>query len=507
MRSYKHSGRRPSGCHILSRGLALAIVAAFGTACKGSEGVVDAPAPAVTADSPDSLPALPLSIVDAPISYEIAPAVAALEKAVPRIFGDIEKRIQMGSNTRAHFAFEAKRSPFQIAVNGQNITLTSVIEYEGRGWFRPPIGPTVSAACGTGDGVARPRARVSLATSIDLTPNWKLASRSRLRALEPFSNEARDECRVTAFRIDVTDRVMNATRGQMTSQLAVLDRRIAQVDVRKNFQQWWSSMARPIRLTDSIWLLINPSAVQLGKVSAKDGDIVANLRLFANPRIVTGIRPNDSTVVPPLPSLTDSDGVGDSLRVYVEGTFQYDVASNLLKKALLGRKIKQANRTLQIQDVVLSGIGGGRVAMAIRFDGDAKGQVFFTGTPQLDPATAQVFVPDLDYDVGSADVLVQGLGWLKDAGIRDFLRERARLPATDLMGELRKLAERGMNRDLTKGVSLVARLSNAQGIAVRATREQLIIRAQVVGQAGIEISKAPEIGKKSAPRKPVEKKG
>ena len=53
------------------------------------------------------------------------------------------------------------------------MTVSSVIEYEGRGWYDPLIGPEVSAACGT-DIVERPRARVRLESTLRLDESWGL---------------------------------------------------------------------------------------------------------------------------------------------------------------------------------------------------------------------------------------------------------------------------------------------------------------------------------------------
>ncbi|MGH7714299.1 MAG: DUF4403 family protein, partial [Gemmatimonadaceae bacterium] len=257
---------------------------------------VDAPAPEVTADLPDPLPELPLSIVNAPVSYDLAPAIAALEAAVPRDIGDIAKRLQAGGNTRAHFAFAARRAPFRIDVDSLTIRISSIVEYEGRGWYRPFIGPEVSAACGT-SGVPRPRVRVTLVTRARLTDDWRLRTKTRIAELAPVSPDTRDKCRITIFRIDITNRLINALRGLVERQLATLDRNIARLDTPDRFQSLWNTMQRPIRLTDSIWFTINPRSAQLGSITSDSGRVVANLRLGASPRIVTGPRPNDSTLL------------------------------------------------------------------------------------------------------------------------------------------------------------------------------------------------------------------
>ena len=172
---------------------------------------IDAPPPVVLADLPDSVPPLPASVVEAPITYDMSGAMDSLERAIPRSYGDIAQRVQAGTNRRAHFAFSVSRAPFRLRVDGRTVSLSTVVEYEARGWYLPLIGPEMSAACGTG-GVPRPRIAATLISSADITPDWRLRTRTRIGRLEPVTDSARDRCRVTVFRIDITDRVVEATR-------------------------------------------------------------------------------------------------------------------------------------------------------------------------------------------------------------------------------------------------------------------------------------------------------
>ncbi|MGH9577980.1 MAG: DUF4403 family protein, partial [Terriglobales bacterium] len=310
---------------------------------------VDAPEPAIAADLPDPLPELPLSVIDAPVSYDIAPAVAALEAAVPREIGDIAKRLQAGGNTRAHFAFAAKRAPFRVDIDSLTIRISSIVEYEGRGWYRPFIGPTVSAACGTA-GVPRPRLRVTLVSNARLTSDWRLRTKTRIAELLPMSGDTRDKCRITIFRIDITQRLINAVNGLMQRQLATLDSNITRLDTQHRFQTWWNTMQRPIRLSDSIWFTINPRSAQLRSVTHDSGKVVANLRLGAAPRIVTGARPADSTLLAVIPPLQFGGVPTEGLHVPLEATFSYPVTTALLRTALVGRSVGVTRRRIRVED-------------------------------------------------------------------------------------------------------------------------------------------------------------
>ncbi len=454
---------------------------------------IDAPPPDTLGELSEEVLEIPPSIVESEIRYDLTPALAALEKAVPRTFGDIEQRLDVPSNGRMHVAFAAQRSPFTIVLDSQRVTVAGIVEFEGRGWYKPVIGPEVSAGCGTGEGVERPRARVRLETALRLKDSWALDAKTRVMRVVPYSSEARDKCTVTIFHIDVTDRVMRATREKLEQQVRTLDRALAQVQTRERFERWWRDISRPIKLTDSIYLTINPRKVQLGGVTIEGNEAVAHVRLEAAPRIRTGSRPNDFELFTPLPPLQHGALTGEGMRASIQGEFGYDIASGLLRKTLIGRSLQWEKRVITIRDVTVTGIGGGKVAVGVRFGGAARGLIYLTGTPSYDNVDDQIRIPDLDYDLQTSSMLAKGFAYLGDDQIRDALRQYARFPITGHLDRLRTLAVRGMNRELTKGVELVASLDPVEHVTVHATRAALVLHASARGNLRLDIDRAVKI--------------
>jgi hypothetical protein len=457
----------------------LLLAAALLAACDAKLDV-DAPAPAMMADV-DTLPTLPTSTLDIPLTYDLTPIVRALEGAVPKQFGDIDDRKQL-KNKRMHIAFEARREPFSVSLDGQTARISAVIHYKGRGWYKPPIGPEISSSCGIND--EQPRARLAIVSPLTITPEWSLRGRTRIANVAPYSDTRRDQCRVTAFKIDVTERVINATRDQLEKQRPMINRRIASLDIRSRFENWWHLLERPIPLTDSVWLLIRPSAVRMGQGVGVKRTLVTALGFSASPIVVAGPRP----VVQPtsLPPLFPAS-VGDGLHIMMEGVIGYDLASDLLRKHLKGRKVERAGQTLEVKDIRIFGIGGGKLALELRFGGDVTGHVYFVGTPRYDAGTNELFVPDLDYDVGSKNLLVSGVEWVKHDEVRDFFRSQARWSVGDVMKTGRDQLQKGLNRDLAPGVSLTAEVKQVQGLSVHARRTAIRLRAQADANARLTV--------------------
>ena len=450
--------------------LALSVTTTFLASCEPRLDV-DAPAPAMMADT-DTLPSLPTSTLDIPLTYDLTPVVSALEKAVPRKFGNIKERKQL-SNKRMAVAFEATRDPFSVSLNGQTAYISAVVHYEGQGWYKPPVVREVSGSCGI-DGV-KPRARITIASDLRISQDWRLRGKTRVARVEPYSTETRDQCRVTVFNINVTDRVIDATKSALEAKRSMIDQRIASLDIRSRFEGWWHLLEQPIPLADSVWLTINPSAVRMGQNVGVKKTLVTALGFSASPRVLTGPKPTVQET--PLPPLYPA-AVGNGLHILLEGVIGYDVASELLKKHLVGKRFQQAGRTFEVKDARLFGIGGGKLALELRFAGGANGRVYLVGTPRYDPSTNELYVPDLDYDVGSASLLVKGVEWVKHDDVRDFIRNQARWSIGDVMSQGKEQLVKGLNRDLAPGVHLAADVQQVQGLSVHPRRTDIRLRAQ-----------------------------
>jgi len=443
---------------------------------------VEAPLPSLSADV-DSLPTLERSLIEAPISYDLTPIIAELERAVPKRFGDLTDRRVHPTNSRVRLAFEAERSPFAIALDGGVVRMSATITYAGRAWYKPPIAPEVSASCGTGD--QRPRARIELVSPLRVTADWKLRSSTTVRVVEPFEPGERDQCEVTVLKIDVTERVIDAARGMLEKNTRTIDAKVATIDIRSKFDEWWAIVQQPIRLSDSVWLAINPIAVHVDPARGSRKILRTGIALIAEPRIVLGRRP---VITPmPLPRQVSATDAPDGFHILFEGVLPYDLASKLLTDELRGKKISKGRQTITVESARMFGVGGNKIALEVDFKGSAQGRIYFVGTPRYDAAGDRLYVPDLDYDVGTAHMLVRSLEWLKHDELRDYLRNKARWPVGGLISKGQEQLVRGLNHELKPGVQLSGDVTNVKIVGVHAGRDAVRVRAHADGAVRLDV--------------------
>jgi hypothetical protein len=466
----------------LHRGALLAGIGAA-AAC-GSEKLAP-PVPHATTAWVDSLPPVSTSYLDVPVRYDLGPAMHWLESEVPTTLGDLEERHAVEGKRRLHYAYTARRGPFSLRVNGRTASLQADVRYRVRAWYNPPVLPEIGAKCGSD--ADQPRARLTVETTVQLTSGWTLRPRTRA-AVTPLSRS--DRCKVTFLKVDVTGKVMDAAEKALQQKLTGLDARIAAFDLPDDSRRLWNILGSPLKLTDSLWLVIHPSTVRIGLLRMQGDTLVTTLGLSANPRVIGGPRPD--VPPPPMPPPQDSTSRPPVLHLLTEARVPYDVASSILTRELRGTIIKVARQRLVLDSLQLLGVGDGRVAVGLAVHGSVRGVLYAVGHPAYDTAGARLYMPDLVYDVGTRDLLTGTLAWLAGGQIEDFLRTRVRIKLGSVLADGRDLLEKNLNRDLADGVHLGMDVKAGRVLGVRAAPHALLVRAVASGQGELVLDLRPE---------------
>jgi len=418
-----------------------------------------------------------------PLEYDFTAVLRVVERVVPPTFGSMDSVHMVGDDSRRHYAFEADRGPFTAFASGSLLHLRATLAYTARGFYKPIVGPTISAGCGKGEN--RPRIVVELATPLTLTDDWHLASHARLVRVEPASTEPRDHCDVSILHHDVTDRVVEAARNGISSHLADIDRKVGEVNLQGRFTQWWALLSRPIRLTEGVWLLLGPEQLAMGRPSGRGHVLTVPVTLDARPRIVTSAEePHVDT--PPLPPL-GHDTTANGFHINLDGIIDYSAASLAAGLALTNKRVTAGGRTVVLESLRVTPASRGRLALTVNFTGDAKGTLRFLGTPVYHPKRREIAVPDLDYDLETDSQLINTYTWLKSDELRATFRDKAHVPVTDALEAGKKLLLNGLNRKIGDALTLSAVVDSVAVRGLYVTRAGIVVRAEALGQAGVAV--------------------
>jgi hypothetical protein len=185
----------------------------------------------------------------------------------------------------------------------------------------------------------------------------------------------------------------------------------------------------------------------------------------------------------------------------MDGILLYSVASDMLRKKLAGKYLTRF-RQVKIEDVTVLPAGRGRLVLAIRVGGRLNGTFYVVGTPQYDPKTDVISLPDLGFDVQSAGKLERFASWVVNGKLLDILKKEAQFEGTALLAEALKIANKELNRQLSEGIHLRGELSSARPVNVVATRDGLVAQARASGRLWVEVSKTDLIpGRQKKPAK------
>jgi hypothetical protein len=433
--------------------------------------------------APPPAPA-PRSRFSVPLKYDFASILRVVERAVPVSIGSMDSVHAVASDSRRHYAYAATRSPFTAYAAGDSLHLKATVEYSVRGYYKPIVGPTMSAGCG--DGADKPRLVIELTTPISVSDDWRLITHAEIARIAPATTESRDRCDVSILHRDVTERVVAAATSGLRRHLGDIDNRIGEVDFRSHAVEWWRLLAKPIRLTDDVWLVLGPERLRMGHVHGTGSVLTVPVSLDAHPRIVTGNAAPDVTA-PELPSL-GHDSIANGFHIVMDGVIDYISASQAVTRALRGHPVTTAGRTIRIFAVNVLPASGGKLALGVSFTGDAKGTLLLVGTPSYDKKHRLVSVPDVDFDLTTDSQLLDAYAWLRSDVLRNTLRQNAHWSAAPAIDRGRSLLGQGLNRHIGSAMTLSANIDSVSVTGLYVTRTGIVVRGEAMGRAGVSVA-------------------
>lgn len=437
------------------------------------------PSPPQILDDEVEPAAPPLSRLDVPVGIPLATLLELLESAVPTRFGTLETFHRVQDSGRASVAFDLERERFRGEMVGEVARLRTTVRYSVRVSYDLPLLPDPGGECGLDD-APRPRLEVALESPIAIGGDWSLSTRVAIQEIRPASTDPDDRCEVTLLGLDITDDLVEGARAELQRHLGKIDDLAAGVGLRAEVASWWSTLREPIRLDEDLWLAMHPEVVSQGEIRGVGDSVYVTLALGARPRIVFGERPASGPHT--LPAL-GSGPVTPGLQLLVDGRAEYGTASTFLQDRVGGTEVEVRGRRVVVDSIRVFGVGGGQVALELRVSGDARGRLFLTGQPSVDPSTGIISVPDLRLDVATRDVLLSTVAWLADNGFRDFLREQATWPSDAVVVWMRSWLDRGLNRRLSDELRVSGSVGSLNIVGVQALRDALLVRVSAEGEA------------------------
>lgn len=434
-----------------------------------------------------TLPPLTESVIHIPVKIVVKPFLQQAEQMAPKEITSDGWPAYMQSGCDFRYKYRFIRSGFQFSCLNNRVTMTMNGKYQIAGSktvcvLGQSVSPWINGSCGFGDEPMR-RVHIQLVSDLKFTSDYRLQTRSRVEKVQAI-----DKCTVTIFNNDVTQQVMDSIAASVNFYGAQVDQTLRDLRFDEVLNPVAERAGKKIPLSTYGYMKLNANSLKLGAINLTGDTLkfIAGISCF--PEISSDSINNAITQhLPPLSGVVNGDG----FQLTTNAEYDYRTIDTLLTRTLRGREFDVKGEKISISGVEVSGLDQYKVRFKVNFTGTKKGTLFLTGTPELDPVSQQLQVPDLEYDLNSSSlVLVVGKTFF-NRQILEGLRQQAKINVRDLYLKNKARIDAQLNREVMEGIQMTGSTRELRLTGLVINRDNVQVQAQVSGIANLVISKLP----------------
>lgn len=425
----------------------------------------------------------PFSTIVVPVKINLAPYFKETDKSIPNKFTGKDEQCEGVS-----YSYSFKRDPITFKGSGKSIYFDIDGKYSLNVNYCPKctdlfddngscVSPRVYVSCGT-NGESMRKVEIQYATSIELTPEFRLKSKTDLNKFKTI-----DPCEFSVFKYDATSMLKKEVTKVLVGLEKDIDKQIGAVNIKSEAEKAWKILAEPIPLGSYGFLNANPTKIGFDNLKFSGNIATASLALSLNPKITTT---NQSYKGIPLPKLSDvSDTNGFNIVVDLIAT--YDSLSTILTKELKGKELDIKGKKVIFETLDIHGASNQQISLKIGFSGKKNGDFYLVGTPIFDSEKQLISFPDLEFDIKSKCALLKSAKWLFSDKITDVLRKYSTIDLQPHLKNVTQIMEKNLNTTLQQGVTLKGQINTINLNGIYPNDETLIIRVNTTGKLSLEL--------------------
>jgi len=465
------------------RAAAIGLVAMCLAACGGARSTMSTEA-VVPRPAGEPRPSTPPPVADVPAQAVIPVRVTYLLRALrPSIDSLFPARDSLSTARCASLAgavchqYVYRRDSMALRAEQGTLSIGTALQYRAR--VGVAVGASV-ASCGYAPEAMR-RADLLMLTTLFWRRDWRIGARdTRLAAT------LRDPCRVTALNVNATPSMQRLIDRQLAAFAAEADTMIPHVaDFRPLADSLWRSFLEPTPLDslNTLWLLIEPTGVQVTPFVGNGPSITTDLVLYARPRVIAGAKP--VVRARPLPSLTlGTAPSGFSVPVTVELPF-----AEVERQSTMALRVETAKESVRI-DTVMMRAQGDSVVLDLAVSGALRGRLSLLSRPRWDAAARELRLDDLQWNLESQGAISRVKSTLAAPLIGRAVRRATsggRIPLGAQLDSTRTELLTLLNGPMAPGVAMGTSVQPVQVLSVTTSARAIVVRALFTGQSGVWI--------------------
>lgn len=430
-----------------------------------------------TAQEKSALNAWSQSYASIDVSINLPQYFKKLNDAVPTHFQSANWSCEGVS-----YELNADRKPINFIGNGSELTFSTLLDYDLRINYCPKcsfllnekgtcLTPRIKGSCGIDE--AKRKAEIGFTTKVDLLPDYRLSSSTRLNQVDLI-----DPCAVTIASIDITDRLKKELTTELTVVSGEIDEKIEAVNIVNEIQEAWKALSLPISIPSYGFMHLKIHSLGIGTNSFQQNKLNFPIELKATPEFFTTSTDKKLYTLPPLTAISGKKGYDLTIQLHLG----YDSLSSFITEALSKEIISIKNKKIRLDSIHTNPSFNSKMMIVAYFSGDLKGTLKLSGTPCLQDATQQLFFPDLKHQLKFKNKLFTALAKLYTKTISSELTAALTIPAAPLLTNLKKEIEHALNSSVTDDIHLSGGIHSINLVHIVATADSLKAFLRISGQ-------------------------
>lgn len=430
------------------------------------------------------LPALPESNINVPVKVTMAPFLEKAAVLVPKeVTSDgWPQYLQTSCDFHYKYRFVPGGFTFNCQNNQVQVKLSGAYQVAGEKCvcaFGQQTSPWIGGSCGFGKEPMR-KTDIFISSLLQFQPNYTVHTRTTAQKAQAF-----EKCTVSMFNLDITQQVMDSIKSSTNAFCYSMDSVVNGLDFSSTTKSLADRINKKIPLDKYGFLKINPSAVRMGSMNSVKDTLQAVLGISCYPELHSDSTNNyTASFLPPLQNAAVTPGI----TVYTNARYDYPFINSIINQLVKDTSFLIEGRQVIIKNVQLNGAENGKVEILVDFDGDKKGSLYLTGTPQLDTGSQVIIIPDLDYSLKSSNLILNLGKTFFSNKILHALREKATISITDLVEQNRKSIDAQLNKKIMEGVFSIGSLKDIRVLSLVVGKDVLQAQTCTRAQASIVIT-------------------
>ena len=417
----------------------------------------DAPPPART--PPPKAPEAPISTIAATLTVPVSDLVAMLNAKTAQKIAEVDQQKMSCFVGKCTLDMKAQRTG-EITAQAQNGGLAITVPFaiqahmKMKGFFKTG-----------GDAQAQGEARAF--TKLSLSPDWHVQTQTQGDVQLSDS-----QIRLGPLNMKVTD-LWNQNDQHLSDLIfKQMDKRLGpSIKLRSQAQKLWTRVQQPIRVGKKplAWLLLTPLDLRIAPLQTRADALIFSLATDVRGRVIVADQPPVPEHLAPLPHPRPMGAPSNTFEFTIPVTLPYERAAQL---ALVQIKKKPPHvGSARIKFDKLEILPSGQdVVVAVHFCVaqswdifgwfDSCGEGYLRGTPVFDPATNDVRITNVHYDIATENMLLQAMRWLAGDELGEQIQSHLVFNVAHDMDKLEASVTKSLAKPEGKGVILSGQMQS-----------------------------------------------